>query len=72
MIGVSDVGLVESINLYALFAMGETEKFQEVELELLRELFNNLTDIRADSINVANMAFRLGMLLECILVAALF
>lgn len=72
MVRVDDICLVEPVHLNALLAVIEAEQIQEGGQKLLGVLFADSAEIRADGVNIAHVAFGLGMLLECILVAALF
>lgn len=71
MVRVGNVRLVEPVGLHALLAVIEAEQVQEGRQKLLGVLFADSVEIRADGVNVAHVAFGLGMLLECIFVAAL-
>lgn len=72
MVRVGNVCLVEPVGLHALLAVIEAEQIQEGRQKLLGVLSADSAEIRADGVNVAHVAFGLGMLLECIFVAVLF
>lgn len=72
MVRVGNVCLVELVGLHALLAVCEVEQIQEVGQTLLGVLFADSADIQSDGFDVAHMAFGLGMLLKCVVVAALF
>lgn len=71
MVRVGNVRLVEPVGLHALLAVIEVEQIQEGRQKLSGVLFAESAEIRADGVDVAHVAFGLGMLLECIFVAAL-
>lgn len=72
MVRVGDICLVEPVHLNALLAVIEAEQIQEGGQKLLGVLIADSAEIQADGVNIAHVAFGLGMLLESILVAALF
>lgn len=72
MVRVGNVGLIEAVGFDAFRAVIESEQIQEGGQAGLRVSFDRSAEIRGDGVDLAHMAFGLGVLVEAILVAALF